>query len=454
MRISGIRPIYLIWTLSSFFVAISLGVFFYHSYKDYHHRRDIILGDVSSIARIVSSSAAHSYASASNLLLKTRQRLELGRLSPGQILIEEAYQGVGVSAMGLLAPDGLMIASSSDQGVGQDFSNRDYYRAIVGGRAWNEVVIGSAVIGDVSGARIIPFALPIRDEASRLTGIVVVGYDLGSRVNAYGDRQLGATGHVSLTRLDGSIIYRNGRPDGDARRDEDLAEIARALTERSAGGDPLLSEITVVGAGGKAAFFNLVEGVPILSHVEVDLDEMMALWWAQELAHGFVMLIGLSGLGIVTFMLTLQVIRWEGLQRRVQRSAERLARQSDSIGHLLSTAHDGDGMRPDAVPELARTLGADHVSLWRVRGDGFRCVAIRDSALPEPDGLTLDAGRLSTVQHPECRVAQILPDGMLIRQNEVTHFRSNVAVAPIRSTARCGESSPSPASSIHGPRTS
>lgn len=432
MRISGVRPTFLVWTLSALFMAMIVGVFLSHSLLDYHQRRQAILDDVSSVARIVSSRAAHSYASAVNLLLKTRQRLQIGDLSPGQVLAEESYQGVGIAAMGLIGLDGRMIATSSGEGVGADLSGRDYFRAIVEGRVWDEAAIGSAVVGDISGARIIPFALPVREADGALTAVLAVGYDLGARVNAFDDQGLGDSGYVSLSRLDGSTIYRDGSEGGHGQSGEGLAAIAAALATRSASGDPLLREIAVIGQDGKAAFFSRVEGVPILSHVAVDVDELMQPWWTQEFVHGFVILLSLSGLGVLTFLLSVQVVRRERLQRRVQAAVRRLARQSEAIGRLLEGAHGAGGVRPDTASELARTLGGDHASLWRLDASGFRCIGVRDAAFRSHDGLSLDAGPLADMHDPDCRVARVLPDGLVFGQDGMAHFRSNVAVAPIR----------------------
>ncbi len=152
------------------------GVMAYHLWAEKNETMATAMEDVQRLTRNIAAEQEQSLHEARNLLqvLASLPEVRDGQGDDCQLRLRAIHgQMTGYLNMGVTDERGRLLCAA--QGGGQDFSDRDWYRAAVQSKSF---VVGQLVIGRISGQPVIPVAYPILDSAGKLRRIVWASLDV------------------------------------------------------------------------------------------------------------------------------------------------------------------------------------------------------------------------------------------------------------------------------------
>lgn len=121
---------------------------------------------------------------------------------------EEILQKEKVIQVAVVDAQGDLVYSRLPQPAGLNFRDRGYFAAHREGDR-DALIISEPVFGRVTQRWAIQFSRPIRDEAGRFAGVIVMAVPPPLLEAVYNDIELGAEGVVMLIRNDGQILARS-----------------------------------------------------------------------------------------------------------------------------------------------------------------------------------------------------------------------------------------------------
>jgi len=172
-----------------------------------------------------------------------------------RLLVESVAEYNAVRDFSWVGVDGRVRASSLPEALGRDINDRSYFREIQGGKAWT---VSDLVLSKTTGEPVLMICRGIRDEQSRLLGVVtaaIVPERLG-RVLALKRHGEGA---IAIIDREGRVVYRHPQVDWTWERRGRLAQHP-ALREALAGRE---STATIVGIDEKDRLASYTPIMPI-----------------------------------------------------------------------------------------------------------------------------------------------------------------------------------------------
>lgn len=152
------------------------GVMAYHLWAEKNEVMALAMEDGLRLTRSIAAEQEQSLHEARNLLyvLASLPEIRDGKRDDCHARLKAIHeQMTGYLNMGVTDERGRLLCAA--QGEGQDFSDRDWYRAAVQSQHF---VVGRLVIGRIRGQPVIPAAYPILDGAGKLHRIVWVALDV------------------------------------------------------------------------------------------------------------------------------------------------------------------------------------------------------------------------------------------------------------------------------------
>ncbi|MBB3112509.1 methyl-accepting chemotaxis protein [Paenibacillus phyllosphaerae] len=119
-------------------------------------------------------------------------------------VMQTMFQGSrGMDAFMLIDADGVVIASTDQDSIGQTRSDRDYYQASMQGNAF----ISDALISKETGKLMVAFSQPVKDRSGNVIGVyaTTVGADFFS--DKFGDIRINEEGTIDVFSRSGVFLY-------------------------------------------------------------------------------------------------------------------------------------------------------------------------------------------------------------------------------------------------------
>lgn len=114
------------------------------------------------------------------------------------------------SGISVVNADGIIICRKEAKGVGISLKDRPYFQEAM---ASGKFVIGGFTNGRVSGAQVLPMAVPIRNDKSELLGAVIGALDLTWLGQRLRDREFQGQDALTIADRNGVILAREPKPE-------------------------------------------------------------------------------------------------------------------------------------------------------------------------------------------------------------------------------------------------
>jgi two-component sensor histidine kinase len=114
------------------------------------------------------------------------------------------------SGLSVVNTDGIIICRNEAKGIGTSLKDRPYFQeAMASGR----FVLGGFTKGRVSGAQVLPLAVPTRDDEGKIRGVVIGALDLKWLGQRLRDRDFPGQNALTIADRDGVILAREPKPE-------------------------------------------------------------------------------------------------------------------------------------------------------------------------------------------------------------------------------------------------
>jgi two-component sensor histidine kinase len=114
------------------------------------------------------------------------------------------------SGIAVLDAQGIVRCLQQPEGIGVSLADRDYFKKSL---ASGQTVLGRYTSGRISHAPVLPVAVPIRDNAGVITGVVAGSMSLGWLEKRLTERQFARNGSLTVADGDGTVIARYPQPE-------------------------------------------------------------------------------------------------------------------------------------------------------------------------------------------------------------------------------------------------
>ncbi|MCP4752910.1 MAG: HAMP domain-containing protein [Proteobacteria bacterium] len=117
-------------------------------------------------------------------------------------ILETKLLGAHVQVVGMVDPNGTIVAASAKKYIGVKIPDRRYFQTARSGKP----NIGEVALNKVTGEPFLSFAAPIRSSAGTIVGVVIYIYDIGFLNTLIGDEKIGDTGYAFIADQMGLTI--------------------------------------------------------------------------------------------------------------------------------------------------------------------------------------------------------------------------------------------------------
>jgi PAS domain S-box-containing protein len=173
--------------------------------------------------------------------------------------------------IGLLAPDGHSLCHALGARGDASARDRDYFRRAVADRRF---VMGEPIVGKVSGARALPFALPV-SEGGEVVAVVFASLDLAKAAKELNDVELPPNSRVVVADRHGHVLIEQPAHAVDADDGDGLFAVA---SSRSVGDEGFVVRVGIARAA-------VVHGVwghsrdTLIAFALLIASAMASVWW-------------------------------------------------------------------------------------------------------------------------------------------------------------------------------
>ena len=295
-----------------------------------------IASSTSVMAAAMEADAKGAAAAAPALAVATK---ELDRVKAGDARTD---------ALVIIAPDGTALASTSRAIVGQDLSERPYFKTAMQGTA----NVGDVIVSKATGNEVIVAAAPIYDASrTRVVGVVSLGQDRAPILDLTSQIKIHDTGYVYV--VDSAGLYLQ-HPVADnilavnITQIQGMESVAQAIAAKRDG----VVSYTLDGVKKLAA----VHAVPITGWFVVATVPEAELYESAQATRNVIIVIGLVAIAVGALIFVL-------FARSVTRPMRRLVAAADHIAAGDLQVEVPDDRRGDEVGSLARSFNAMLASL-------------------------------------------------------------------------------------------
>ncbi|WP_075292879.1 sensor histidine kinase [Pararhizobium arenae] len=185
----------------------TLGLLIYNEVASRYRRTEQINAQAAASARLAASEIERILEGARSLLIAVSAIPSVNDLSGegcAQTLNSVASRIVQTGAILLIDRQGKLVCDSQGHPAGTDFSDRPYVQNALQA---NDVVVGDYTISKLTGAAVLPIAMPIRRD-DEVVGVLSTGIRLSWLQQRIEDRGVEEGGAVTIADKQGTIIAR------------------------------------------------------------------------------------------------------------------------------------------------------------------------------------------------------------------------------------------------------
>src|SRR5215217_2487997 len=185
----------------------TLGLLIYNEVASRYRRAEQITAQAAASARLAASEIERILEGARSLLIAVSAIPSVNNLSGdgcAQTLNSVASRIVQTGAILLIDTQGKLVCDSQGHPAGTDFSDRPYVQNALQA---NDVVIGDYTISKLTGAAVLPIAMPIRRN-DEVVGVLSTGIRLSWLQQRIEERGVERGGAVTIADKQGTILAR------------------------------------------------------------------------------------------------------------------------------------------------------------------------------------------------------------------------------------------------------
>ncbi|MBI5710805.1 MAG: cache and HAMP domain-containing protein [Candidatus Eisenbacteria bacterium] len=305
------------------------------------------------LTRLTSASIEQTIASANQLLVALAHLPEVREERAGSssaIFANLLREHPTYANLGLVAPDGHLVASGVPFTGRMDLSDRGWFRRALAQRGF---VVGGYQIGRVTRRATLNVACPVRDAGGRMRGVVFAAIDLGY-LNGYAARtELPAGAALMVVDRRGVILARYPEPERWVGRLLPEAPSVRAVLAQGAG------TAVVRGLDGVTRLwsFNPIPGGP-------EASAYVAFGLSRDAAYARADRVLRQSLLVLAAVLVLALLAaWAGAKLFILRRMDALASTTERISRGDLAARTGMSGKGDELDQLGCALDAMAASL-------------------------------------------------------------------------------------------
>lgn len=133
-----------------------------------------------------------------------------------ELLAKSSQGSHGVEAFQIIDANGLVIASSNQDAIQQSRTDREYFTAAMGGKAF----ISDAIISKSTGNQVVVFAQPIQAEDDGVMGVYIATVNTSFFVNQLQDAGRADQGKIFIMSRNGTVIYHSADKKIEGQKEE------------------------------------------------------------------------------------------------------------------------------------------------------------------------------------------------------------------------------------------